>query len=132
MARKSADSSIYWPKIGIPTGSLAIACIVAASLDAAYALATLALDFTGYPSGNEGVAITQLGRVQCTSSAYHHAAARVRAVLTDASDVAYDVTDEAGIVSGDGAAVSPVGSRMVAVGTGVALISATFGASGRT
>ena len=91
-------------------------------------LEQLALDFTGYPSGNEGVAVTELGRVHCAAvDVFHHASARVRAYLSDAPSAAYDVTAHASITSNDSAVVSPASSRLAAAAAGTAQISAAFG-----
>ena len=92
-------------------------------------LRRLELRFTGFPDvpSNSAIDIVQLGRVACSSSAFHHASARVLAYLSDAPSRAVVVTAESMLVSSNPQVLLPAGARMQALGPGTARISAEFG-----
>eukprot|EP00965_Chrysotila_dentata_P255919 6212379-Pleurochrysis_carterae.AAC.1 len=91
-------------------------------------LASLELDFLGYPNmnGNDAIHVRNLGRIHCSSSSFHHATARVRAFLSDDLTQPYIVTAASMLTSNNTNVVIPEGERMWALAPGVALLNATF------
>eukprot|EP00965_Chrysotila_dentata_P145644 4810964-Pleurochrysis_carterae.AAC.1 len=94
-------------------------------------LASLELDFSGYPNayGNNAIHVTTLGRIECSSSSFHHATARVLAFLSDDLTTPYDVTLSSTFISNDTDIITPQSWRMWAVGPGVVVIRAMFASS---
>ena len=91
---------------------------------------SLALSFTAYPSNNAALAVSSVGRVQCTSQ-YHQASAVVVATLTDSTT--HTVTSGSTITSSDTATVLPAGSRLKPQQAGSSTtITAGFGSSSAT
>eukprot|EP00965_Chrysotila_dentata_P258066 6213087-Pleurochrysis_carterae.AAC.1 len=88
----------------------------------------LELDFLGYPStnGNDAISVRNLGRIHCSSSAFHHATARVQAFLSDDLTQPYIVTATTIFASNNTNVVVPDGERMWALAPGVVVINATF------
>ena len=95
------------------------------------------VNFAGYPSGhgNDNVAITELGLVQCTNDTYHHATARAYIQLSDHApgQRRYQVTWASTFESND-IAVAHIQSRnrVFVKGPGIVMITATFGATPTT
>ncbi|KAL1499209.1 hypothetical protein AB1Y20_013717 [Prymnesium parvum] len=87
------------------------------------------LDFVGYPSNNAGVVLTKLYRVECLEATYQRAAPRLLAFLSDSS-AAIDVTSAGVYASNNTQVISQSDSTsLVATGSGIALLTATFGTS---
>ena len=89
------------------------------------------LSFTGYPSNNAGVVLTQLHKLPCFNpSRYQHATAKVMAFLTDGTS--YVVTAQTSVSSQSPVVVrSPAQDdvRMEALSAGAAVIDSVFGST---
>ena len=96
-------------------------------------LERLQLSFGGYPDTptNGDVSLATLGRLPCTSSAFHHATARLTAYLSDSPLVPHGVTAAASLSSSNASvvAVGASGVWLRALAPGTTSIHASFGVS---